>query len=44
MIRAKWIKHVMWLLVLFVGGLGMVSRSYGYNALVPLMVSNLNRI
>jgi hypothetical protein len=22
----------------------MVSRSYGYNALVPLMVSNLNRL
>jgi cytochrome c556 len=44
MIRAKWIKRVVCSLVLCVGALGMVSRSYGYNALVPLMVSNLNRL
>ena len=44
MIQAKWIKRVVCLLVLCVGALGMVSRSYGYNALVPLMISNLSRL
>jgi hypothetical protein len=44
MIRAEWIKRVVCLFVLCVGALGMVSRSYGYNALVPLMVSNLYRL
>jgi cytochrome c556 len=44
MICVQWIKRVVLLLGLCLGVLGLVSRSYGYNALVPFMVSNLNRL
>jgi hypothetical protein len=32
------------LLVLSLGAIGLSSQSYGYNAFVPFMVSNLNRL
>jgi cytochrome c556 len=44
MIRAKWSRRILFLLVLSVGAIGLSSQGYGYNALVPLMVSNLNRL
>jgi hypothetical protein len=44
MLRAKWATRILCLLVLSIGAVGLSSQSYGYNALVPLMVSNLNRL
>ncbi len=44
MIRAKWSRRILSLLVLSVGAIGLSSQGYGYNALVPLVVPNLNRL
>ncbi|HXH14276.1 MAG TPA: cytochrome c [Alphaproteobacteria bacterium] len=44
MLRAKRLKRVAVLLMLCIGAIGLAPRSYGYNALVPLMISNLSRL
>lgn len=44
MTRPQWSTRVLCVLVLSVGAVGLSSQSYGYNALVPLMVSNLKRL
>lgn len=44
MMRAKWSTRILFLLGLSIGAIGLSPHTYGYNALVPLMVSNLNRL
>lgn len=41
---AKRLRRVALWLVLGMAATGLASRGYGYNALVPLVISNLNRL
>jgi hypothetical protein len=44
MIWTRRLTRVASLLAVCVGGMGLLSQTDGYNALVPLMISNLNRL
>ena len=44
MLRGRRSMRMLLWLVLILGAMGLSSQSYGYNALVPLMISNLNRL